>query len=356
MTQMPPPNEKVVQYMKDQGIPVRVLEGMNSIGWFADVPSPFTPESTLEEIHEFGAMTEAGSDMIFNLPNVLEYADSFLEYVVEEEITIKGIDDNDIPVIINSPKDSTPNKAILFIHGGGMAFLSAKGGTYRAWARQMAKDGLVVASVDFRNCSGTGARAPFPAGLNDCISALEWLGNREEIDEITVHGESGGANLTIATCIRAAKQGVAQDKVTGAAPWAPYIAGPAHWGKWEDAPFQSLRDNNGAGIPVPDLIYFSSTYTPNEEDWTIGEAWPTFLTDEEIDLLPPISLHTDDLDTLRDEGIEFSKRLAAAGKLVGHVNHIGSTHALHVYAPIFNANDIMEMAAKSITAFALRSK
>lgn len=355
MTEMPPPNEKVVEYMKSQGIPERVLAGMNSIGWFADVPSPFTPESTLDEIHEYGALTEAGSDAIFNLPHVLEYADKFLEDVVEEEITIKGVDDNDITIIINSPKGSTPNKAILFMHGGGMAFLSAKGGTYRAWARLLARDGLVVASVDFRNCSGTGARAPFPAGLNDCVSALKWLGDREEIDEITVHGESGGANLTIATCVRAAKQGVAQDKVTGAAPWAPYIAGPSHWGNWEEAPFQSLRDNNGAGIPVPDLIYFARTYTPNEADWQTGEAWPTFLTDEEIDLLPPISLHTDDLDTLRDEGLAFSRRLARAGKLVGHVNHIGSTHAMHVYAPIFNATDIMELAAKSVSAFALRA-
>lgn len=352
---IPGPDEKVYQYMKSQGMPEQSLAGMAAIGWFSDVPSPLNPDSTLEDIHEYATASEAGSAFIFNMPQVMEFADKLLEDVIEEETSIKGVNGNDIPIIINSPKGTTPKKAVLFIHGGGMALLSAKGGTYRAWARLLAKDGLIVASVDFRNSSGAGARAPFPAGLNDCVSALKWLGDREEVEEITVHGESGGANLTIATCVRAAKQGVAQDKVKGAVPWAPYIAGPAHWGKWEDAPYQSLRDNNGAGFPVTELIYFARTYTPNEADWKTGEAWPTFLTDEEIALLPPIALHTDDLDTLRDEGIEFSRRLARAGKLVTHVNHIGSTHAMHVYAPIFFAPDLMELAAKEVSAFALRN-
>ncbi|MEM9326815.1 MAG: alpha/beta hydrolase fold domain-containing protein [Bacteroidota bacterium] len=327
---------------------------MSNLGWFSDIPSPLNPQSTMEEIHDYVAMTEAGSDMIFNLPNVMEYADKLLEEVTEEEVTIKGVDGNDIPIIINSPKNSQPKQAILFIHGGGMCVLSAKGGTYRTWTRLLAKDGLLVASVDFRNSSGN-ARAPFPAGLNDCVSGLAWLSKKEEIEEITVHGESGGANLTIATCLRAAKQGIAQDKVTGAAPWAPYIAGPAIWGRWEEAEYESLRENNGAGIPVDQLIYYARTYTPEERDWKNGEAWPVWMTDEEIDLLPPMSMHTNDLETLRDEGIALYRRLAQAGKLVTLENHLDTTHALHVYAPIFNAFDITEQAAKSITAFALRN-
>lgn len=351
---IPAPNPKVVQHMKENGMPARVLEGMSNLGWFSDIPSPLSPESTMEQIHEYVAMTEAGSDMIFNLPNVMEYADKLLNDVIEEETTIKGVDGNDIPVIINAPKSGNAKKAILFIHGGGMCVLSAKGGTYRTWTRLLAKDGLIVASVDFRNSSGK-ARAPFPAGLNDCVSALQWLADKEEVEEITIHGESGGANLTIATCLRAAKQGVAQDKVSGAAPWAPYIAGPAVWGQWEDAEFESLRENNGAGIPVDQLIYYARTYTPNEADWKNGEAWPLWMTDEEIEMLPPMSMHVNDLETLRDEGIAFYQKLAKAGKLVTLQNHLGTTHALHVYAPIFNAFDITELSAKAISAFALRN-
>ena len=352
---VPPPDPEVYAYMRAQGMPDRHAEGMAAIGWFSDVPSPLTEESTLEEIHEYAAMSEAGSDHIFNLPNVVAYADGLLDEVTEEEVVIAGVDGNDIPLLVNTPVGSTPSRAVLFLHGGGMALLSARSAAYRAWARLLARDGLLVVSVDFRNCSGGGARAPFPAGLDDCVSALGWLGDRDEIDQITVHGESGGANLTIATCVRAAKRGVATTTVTGAVPWAPYIAGPAHWGRWQEAEFASLRDNNGAGFPVGELIHFARTYTPDEGDWRVGEAWPIFLTEEEIALLPPMSLHTNDLDTLRDEGIAFSNRLARAGKLVAHMNHLGTTHAMHVYTPIFDAHEVTELAAKTVTAFALRT-
>lgn len=350
----PPVDPEVYAYMKAHGMPERLLEGMSGIGFFANISSPLTDDSTLEDIHEFAAMAEAAYGM-FDLPHVVAYADGILDDVLEEEVTVTGVDGNDVPLIINTPKGSTPSKAILFLHGGGMALLSAKVAMYRAWSRLLARDGLLVVSVDFRNSSGIGAREPFPAGLNDCVTGLEWLAARPEIEEITIHGESGGANLAIATSVRAAKQGVAQDKVTGTVPWAPYIAGPAHWGVWQHAAYASLRDNNGAGFPTQDLIHFARTYTPSEPDWHNGEAWPTFLTDEEIDLMPPVALHTNDLDTLRDEGIEFSQRLAEAGKLVSHLNHMGTTHAIHVYTPVFGIFDVTELAAKSVTAFALRN-
>ena len=57
---------------------------------------------------------------------------------------------------------------------------------------------------------------------------------------------------------------------------------------------------------------------------------------------------------IRDEGISFSRRLARAGKLVGHMNHLGTTHAMHIYTPIFDASDVTELSAKLVTAFALR--
>ena len=46
--------------------------------------------------------------------------------------------------------------------------------------------------------------APFPAGLNDCVSGVRWLVDQADelgIDasKIIVAGESGGGNLAIAT-------------------------------------------------------------------------------------------------------------------------------------------------------------
>ena len=50
--------------------------------------------------------------------------------------------------------------------------------TYRAWGRIIAAQGVAVAMVDFRNCvvpSSAPEVAPFPAGLNDCVSGVKWV-------------------------------------------------------------------------------------------------------------------------------------------------------------------------------------
>ena len=88
-----------------------------------------------------------------------------------------------------------------------MEVLSCYHGNYRAWGRLLAHQNVAVAMVDFRNAtmpSSVREVAPFPAGLNDCISGVKWLHDNSEslkIDKarIVVAGESGGGNLTLAT-------------------------------------------------------------------------------------------------------------------------------------------------------------
>ena len=43
------------------------------------------------------------------------------------------------------------------------------------WRDLLAASGLVVVGVEFRNAGGKHGDHPFPAGLNDCISALRWM-------------------------------------------------------------------------------------------------------------------------------------------------------------------------------------
>ena len=59
-----------------------------------------------------------------------------------------------------------------------MAALSCFDGMYRGWGKQIAANGVAVVMVDFRNCvvaSSAPEVAPFPAGLNDCVSGLHWV-------------------------------------------------------------------------------------------------------------------------------------------------------------------------------------
>src|ERR1700753_448541 len=114
-------------------------------------------------------------------------------------------DGNEIKIRFIRPEGSETLPCVYYIHGGGMAFMSAFDGMYRAWGRIIASQGVAVAMVDFRNClraSSAPEVAPFPAGLNDCVSGLRWVASHADhlkIDpkKIVIAGESGGGNLAL---------------------------------------------------------------------------------------------------------------------------------------------------------------
>ena len=87
--------------------------------------------------------------------------------------------------------------------------------------------GLVVVGVEFRNGGGKHGAYPFPAGLTDCSSALQWvIDNRARlgISTLIVSGESGGGNLTLATTLKAKRDGLV-DQIDGVYAMCPYISG-----------------------------------------------------------------------------------------------------------------------------------
>jgi len=106
-------------------------------------------------------------------------------------------DGNTVKVQFIRPRSIEKPACVYYIHGGGMQTMSCFDGMYRAWGRILAQQGVAVAMVDFRNCltpSSAAEVAPFPAGLDDCVSGVRWLHRQaDELDidqdRITVAGE-----------------------------------------------------------------------------------------------------------------------------------------------------------------------
>jgi acetyl esterase len=76
------------------------------------------------------------------------------------------------------PDNDEALPCVYYIHGGGMGFLSCFDGIFRGWGKLIAANGVAVVMVDFRNAvvpSTAAEVAPFPAGLNDCVSGLKWV-------------------------------------------------------------------------------------------------------------------------------------------------------------------------------------
>ena len=141
-------------------------------------------------------------------------------------------DGNRINIRFIRPDNNEKLPCVYYIHGGGMAFNSCFEGHYRGWGRIIAHQGVAVAMVDFRNAlqpSSVPEVAPFPAGLNDCVSGLKWVHDNAaklNIDpaRIMIAGESGGGNLTLATGLKLKRDGDI-GLIKGLYALCPYIAG-----------------------------------------------------------------------------------------------------------------------------------
>ena len=139
----------------------------------------------------------------------------------------RGSRGNDVTVFIHRPDDDgAALPGVLHLHGGGMVLLEAAGSSYMRWRDELAASGLVVVGVEFRNGGGKHGAHAFPAGLNDCTSALRWvIDNRARlgISALIVSGESGGGNLTLATTLKAKRDGLI-DEIDGVYALCPYIS------------------------------------------------------------------------------------------------------------------------------------
>jgi acetyl esterase len=243
---------------------------------------------------------------------------------------------------------------VYYIHGGGMASLSAYDGNYRAWGRIIAAQGVAVAMVDFRNCvtaSSAEEVAPFPAGLNDCVSGVRWLAaNHAQLgvdpSRVVVAGESGGGNLTLATGLKLLRDGDI-GLIAGLYALCPYIAG-----QWPTPECPSSVENNGILL---DLHNNQGRMAYGINDFESGNplAWPGFATEEDVRGLVPTMISVNECDPLRDEGINFYRLLLRAGVNARCRQVMGTIHGTEVF-PIACA-EISRDTAASIADFVRRS-
>jgi len=249
-------------------------------------------------------------------------------------------------------RPDTPERlpCVYYIHGGGMQIMSCFDGMYKAWGRLIAGKGVAVAMVDFRNSirpSSAPEVAPYPAGLNDCVSGVRWISAnaaRLNIDpaRIVVAGESGGGNLTLATGLKLKREGDS-GLIKGLYALCPYIAG-----QWPLPENPSSSENNGILIELHSnrgaMSYGIDAFRARDP-----LAWPAFASDDDVRGLPPTVILVNECDPLRDEGINFYRHLARNGVTARCRQSMGTTHGAEIMAVA--CPDISHDAARDIAAF-----
>lgn len=249
------------------------------------------------------------------------------------------------------PDHDEPVPAIVYLHGGGMASLSCFYGNYRAWGRLLALRGVSVIFVDFRNCvnpSSSEEVAPFPAGLNDCVAGVRWVADNAadlavDASRIVVAGDSGGGNLTLATGLAMARDGDI-DRIAGLYAFCPYIAGD-----WDGDRLPSSEENAGYYIS-PGGNYGRVAYGIDAFLEENPLAWPLFASADDLRDLPATIISVNECDPLRDEGIEFYRRLLEAGVPARCRQIMGTMHATELLPNV--CPDISRDAARDLAGFA----
>jgi acetyl esterase len=232
------------------------------------------------------------------------------------------IDNGRLRLRIYRPHDKANAPILIFFHGGGFVIGSLD--THDALCRRLCLTSLaIIVSVNY-------ALAPenkFPAGLDDCISAIRWvMANARDFGgdprRVALAGDSAGANLAIVCAIRLReKDGVRFRALLSAYPVtdAPDISRPSY-----------LARGVGFGLTAGAMIWFFNHYLDEPGRSKDPDVAP--LRSSGLGGLPPTYLITTEFDPLRDEGIEFAQKLMATGVDVVHVHQDDANHGFLSWA------------------------
>ncbi len=224
----------------------------------------------------------------------------------------------DVPVRVYAPAGRTEAvPGLLYIHGGGFV-LGDLDMFHTTLLRLVDELGIVIVSVDYR----LAPEHPFPAPVEDCYAALTWL--EAKADELGVDpgrlgvgGESAGGGLSAAVALLARDRG-------GPALAFQFLGIPELDDRLGTPSMRAYTDT-----PVwnrPNAVFSWTSYLgaePGGEDVSPYAA-PARATD--LAGLPPAFVTTCQFDPLRDEGIEYARRLAHAGVAVELRHYPGTFH------------------------------
>lgn len=342
------PNSRITE---DPRIDPRIKTVMGAFDQGVSTDNVTSREELLKEVSSEEAIAQrAMMTTFFEMFDSEDVAPS-AGITVSDHRVVSEPDGNTINLRLVRPNGADALPCVYYIHGGGMQLLSCYDGNYRAWARIVAAQGVAVAMVDFRNAlapSSVNEVAPFPAGLNDCVSGLKWAAtNHAELGvdpgRIIVAGESGGGNLTLATGLRLKRDGDL-GLVKGLYALCPYIAG-----SWPSPENPSSTENNGILLDLHNNRG-AMAYGIDELERRNPLAWPGFATEDDVRGLVPTMISVNECDPLRDEGINFYRLLLQAGVDARCRQIMGTIHATEILPML--CPDISRDTAASLALFA----
>lgn len=213
------------------------------------------------------------------------------------DVRLAPIKAGEVPCEWVLAKDADPDVRLLYLHGGG--WVSGSGGNYLPLAADISRTArCAVLMVDYR----LAPEHPFPAGLDDCVAAHDWLvahgpAGPRPARATFIAGDSAGGNLTLATLLALRQRG------------RPLPAGAIAISPATDFTLtsHSLRSVADPIISARTMPEFRQRYLP-KHDPRDPLASPLF---GDYRGLPPILIQTGEHEMLRDDSLRVAKKARA---------------------------------------------
>jgi acetyl esterase/lipase len=239
---------------------------------------------------------------------------------VEETWVTVPADAGDVQALIIKPRGAgTRLPAVLYMHGGGWIFGSARSHGRLAGELAVAADAAVV-FIDY----ALAPEARYPVQIEQCYAVARWVteqGESHGLDSsrMAVAGDSAGGNMATVLCIMAKQRGdVSFVQQSMYYPMTDALTS-------EDSESYRLFKDGPYGT-AETMEWFWDSYLSEQDIRAESTVSPVRATLEELTGLPPALVIVDENDVLRDQGEAYAARLRDADVPTACVRFNGTMH------------------------------
>jgi acetyl esterase/lipase len=246
------------------------------------------------------------------------YARIMSRFAPAADVTFESVDAGGVPAEWMNVPGASPERTILYLHGGG--YVIGSPAEYRDMLPRLARAaGARALAVDYR----LAPEHAHPAAVDDAVTAYRWLldsGARPE--GIVIAGDSAGGGLTVAMLVTLRDRGI------------PLPAAGVCISPWVDLEGTGASmESNAARDPLvqKELVAGMAQAYLQGQDPRQPTASPLYA---DLTGLPPLLIHVGDAETLLDDAARLAARAREAGVDVTYEVWPDMIHVWHSLAAI----------------------
>ena len=264
---------------------------------------------------------------------------------IEETWVTVPADVGDVQVLIIKPRGAKAQlPAVLYMHGGGWVFGSARSHGRLAAELAVASDAAVL-FVDY----ALAPEARYPVQIEQCYAVARWVteqGQSHGLDasRIAVACDSAGGNMETVLCILAKERrdvSFVQQSMYYPMTDALTDKDTESYRLFKDGPYGDAET----------MDWFWSSYLPEQDVRLASTVSPLRAAVEELAGLPPALVIVDENDVLRDQGEAYAAKLRDADVPTACVRFNGTMHDFMMLDALRDTESTRAAIALAASAF-----